>query len=156
MEWKDISSEKTRTYTFPGGDTIKIEGPLRLRVSESGGHRIETEGGRSFYVAPGWLYFEETVRRVLREERAPASTRAVVSKREAARMLGIDRGKTLAAMIAAGQIRTVEIRGRVCIPRAEVERVAAEGAAVPAVETRRRPGSVAGATALRSLKLDEL
>lgn len=82
--------------------------------------------------------------------------REVVSKRTAATMLGVDRGRTLAALIADGQLRTVEIRGRVCIPREDVERVVAGGAPTPTPAGKRRPGSAGGAAALRALTLDDL
>jgi excisionase family DNA binding protein len=103
----------------------------------------------------------EPLRREIAEIRALVSGRGparreVVSKREAARMLGIDRGATLSALIADGHLRAVEIRGRACIPRADVERVIATGAPGSTPAPKRRPGASGGAAALRSLALDDL
>lgn len=53
-EWKDISIESQRTYTFPGGDTVTIKNPLELKVSESGGHRIKA-ADLNYYIPPGWI-----------------------------------------------------------------------------------------------------
>ena len=52
--WTDISTEEFREYRFPDEQTVRIEKPLKLKVSRSGGHRIVAEGG-NFYVPPGWL-----------------------------------------------------------------------------------------------------
>ncbi|MDY7225778.1 helix-turn-helix domain-containing protein [Hyalangium rubrum] len=51
----------------------------------------------------------------------------LLSKKAAAHLLGVDRATTLEKFIATGQIKTVEIDGRVRIPREEVERVINEG-----------------------------
>ena len=50
----DISSEVRRSYHYPGGQVLTIEGPQFLHVSKSGGHRLLDEAGQSWYVAPGW------------------------------------------------------------------------------------------------------
>lgn len=55
LEFVDISSEHYRTYTFPGGRSVTIDEPLKLNVSDSGGHRIFDRQGLSHYVPPGWL-----------------------------------------------------------------------------------------------------
>lgn len=56
LEFNDISSEKKREYGFPNGKTLKIAKPLYLNVSKSGGHRLFTGKGWSYYVQPkeGW------------------------------------------------------------------------------------------------------
>jgi hypothetical protein len=51
----------------------------------------------------------------------------LLSLREAARLLGVDRGKTLPDMISAGAIRAVPFRGGRKVPVSEIERVCAEG-----------------------------
>ena len=51
----------------------------------------------------------------------------LLSLREAARRLGVDRNTTLAKLIRMGQLRTVETSGRSRIPAAEVERFAKSG-----------------------------
>jgi len=58
----------------------------------------------------------------------PTTTNAqLLSSREAARRLGVDRNTTLAKLIRTGQLRTVETSGRIRIPAAEVERFAKAG-----------------------------
>lgn len=56
LEFEDISSERYREYRFPGGDVVRIETPLRLNVSESGGHRIFDVDGVSHYIPAGWIH----------------------------------------------------------------------------------------------------
>ncbi len=56
LEFSDISSEKWREYRFAGGDVIRIEQPLKLNVSESGGHRIFDASRRSHYIPWGWIH----------------------------------------------------------------------------------------------------
>jgi excisionase family DNA binding protein len=51
----------------------------------------------------------------------------LLSKKAAARLLGVDRATTLEAWIATGRIKAVDLAGRVRIPRTEVERVINEG-----------------------------
>jgi excisionase family DNA binding protein len=51
----------------------------------------------------------------------------LLSKREAARLLGVDRATTLEDWLSTGRIKAVDLAGRVRIPRAEVERVINEG-----------------------------
>lgn len=57
LTFTDISSESYRAY-FWADSMLKIERPLMLHVSESGGHRVFAEGGKSFYVKPGWRYIQ--------------------------------------------------------------------------------------------------
>jgi len=45
LEFKDISSELYREYTFPGKEKIRIDSPLKIHVSESGGHRVFDASG---------------------------------------------------------------------------------------------------------------
>lgn len=54
LEFSDISSEEFREYTWGDMFKLTINRPLRLNVSASGGHRIFTEDGNSFYVPSGW------------------------------------------------------------------------------------------------------
>ena len=61
LEFKDISSEKQRKYTFPGGDVVVIDRPSKLNVSDSGGHRVLDLSGVSHYVPAGWIHLEWTV-----------------------------------------------------------------------------------------------
>ena len=57
-EFADISSEAWREYTFPTGQSIRIEGPLRLNVSDSGGHRLFDASGVSHYIPAGWVHLQ--------------------------------------------------------------------------------------------------
>lgn len=56
LEFKNISSEKFREYTFPNGNIYRIDGPIALHVSKSGGHRVICDNGKCHYVQPreGW------------------------------------------------------------------------------------------------------
>ena len=51
----------------------------------------------------------------------------LLSKRAAAKLLGVDRGTTLADLLATGNLRTVVLGGQERIPTAEIERLATEG-----------------------------
>jgi len=55
-EWKDISTEKARRYTFPGQEYIYILEPQWLHVSASNGHRIIDKNGTSHYIPPTWIH----------------------------------------------------------------------------------------------------
>lgn len=57
LAFDDISSEEWREYTFPGGDVVRIEQPLRLHVSERG-HRVFDAAGQSHYVPMTWIHIE--------------------------------------------------------------------------------------------------
>lgn len=61
LEFNDISTELWREYRFLGGETIRIESPLQLNVSESGGHRIFDAEGVSHYIPAGWIHLQWTV-----------------------------------------------------------------------------------------------
>ena len=91
---------------------------------------------------------------------ALASPSLVISKREAARLLGIDRGGTLGALLAAGLLRQVPWGKSTRIPFAEVERLASQGFKLPAKALKARgvgrAGRRADAEELRHLDLDTL
>lgn len=55
LHFKDISEEQYRVYVFPDME-IKIENPLYLNVSASGGHRVFDSQGRSNYIPAGWRH----------------------------------------------------------------------------------------------------
>lgn len=57
-EWICINSEEYRVYTFPGAVTVRIDNPCKLRVSESGGHRIMDCNGHGHYVPSGWVHIK--------------------------------------------------------------------------------------------------
>jgi excisionase family DNA binding protein len=92
----------------------------------------------------------------------------LLSKRQAAELLGVSRGRTLDRLIAEGAIRTVTVGTRSRIPVAELDRLLVEGAPsapVPAVPVQRaavrrhdrRPPNVAHELAkARALRVSDL
>lgn len=62
LEFEDISSERYREYRFLGGDVVRIDRPLKLNVSESGGHRIFDGQGTSHYIPAGWIHLSWVAR----------------------------------------------------------------------------------------------
>lgn len=62
LSWNDISSEAYRVYQFADME-VRIDSPLKLNVSRSGGHRIFDAAGKSNYIPGGWrrLYWEPKV-----------------------------------------------------------------------------------------------
>jgi hypothetical protein len=47
--------ERSRTYHFPGNDTVKVTGVNAIAISERGTHRLETLYGEKVVVRCGWL-----------------------------------------------------------------------------------------------------
>ena len=48
--------ERSRTYLFPGDETVTIADVKELAVSASGTHRIRTCDGKLHIVPTGWLH----------------------------------------------------------------------------------------------------
>jgi excisionase family DNA binding protein len=83
----------------------------------------------------------------------------VLSKREAAHLLGIDRGRTLGELLRSGQLRAVPWGRGERIPLEEVQRLAREGWAAAGEKPRpshRRRKPRADPAALRRLDVDRL
>lgn len=57
LDFKDISSEQWREYTFADGQAVRIEKPLKLYVSDNG-HRILDAEGVSHYVPLNWIHLK--------------------------------------------------------------------------------------------------
>ncbi len=57
LDFRDISSEQWREYTFGEGQTVRIDKPLQLYVSDNG-HRILDAEGVSHYVPLGWIHLK--------------------------------------------------------------------------------------------------
>jgi hypothetical protein len=58
LDFKNLNSEVYREYLFASEgktETVRIDKPLKLAVSESGGHRLFNEAGESYYVPAGWI-----------------------------------------------------------------------------------------------------
>lgn len=53
LEFRELTDEEYRVYVFPDME-IKINEPLWLNVSPSGGHRIFDSNGISNYIPSGW------------------------------------------------------------------------------------------------------
>jgi hypothetical protein len=53
LEFKDLSDEQYRVYVYPDME-VKIDEPLKLNVSASGGHRVFDSKGQSNYIPAGW------------------------------------------------------------------------------------------------------
>lgn len=67
-------------------------------------------------------------------------TPMLLSKRQAAKMLGIGRCGTLEDLIREGKLRTVSLAGRIRIPLAEVHRLAQDGTEpVPRTKSAPKP-----------------
>jgi hypothetical protein len=65
LEFSDISSEVYREYSFASdGKTVKvrIDAPLKLAVSTSGGHRVFDAAGVSHYIPPQWHHLKWEVK----------------------------------------------------------------------------------------------
>lgn len=54
----DISSEVYRKYYFANGVVVHIGSPLKLNVSESGGHRIFDAFNKCHYIPKGWVHLQ--------------------------------------------------------------------------------------------------
>jgi hypothetical protein len=64
----DISNERQRVYTYPGGHRIIIDEPKTLWVKPplpggvgGGSHRVLTKSGHGIYITYGWLSIEWSV-----------------------------------------------------------------------------------------------
>jgi hypothetical protein len=79
----------------------------------------------------------------------PASTPRLLSLRAAAKLLGVSAGRTLAPLVRAGLVRTVQVGRRARVPMAEVERIEREGTgpAAPAAPGTRRAAQEKGPSA---------
>jgi len=62
LSFTDISSEAERVYNFGSKGFVKITAPLYLSVSDSGGHRIFSQDGKSHYIPSGWLQLTWTAK----------------------------------------------------------------------------------------------
>jgi hypothetical protein len=60
LEFKEISTERYRTYEWSDSFKLTITEPTHLNVSKTCGHRILDKSCKSHYVPSGWvhLYWE--------------------------------------------------------------------------------------------------
>lgn len=54
LSFEDISSEEWREYLFPGGNVVRIDGPLKIHMSDRG-HRIFDASSNSYFIPAGWI-----------------------------------------------------------------------------------------------------
>lgn len=50
--------EKSRTYTFPNGDTVSLADVTHFLARPSGNHRLRTADGKLHIVPAGWIHLE--------------------------------------------------------------------------------------------------
>ncbi len=56
LEFKELEfPENSRTYLFPDGETVTVDGVTSIAVSESGTHRLNDEDGDKWIITTGWL-----------------------------------------------------------------------------------------------------
>lgn len=51
-------AERTRVYTFPGGELVTLSNVTHFLARESGTHRLKTADGKLHIVPVGWLHIE--------------------------------------------------------------------------------------------------
>lgn len=56
-DWKDITSEEYRIYSF-SDMKIKIDQPIKVLVSHSGSHRVLDASGKSHWISAGFKHIE--------------------------------------------------------------------------------------------------
>ena len=54
VDWRKISAEIYREYWMCSGQKVRIEDPLLLHVSKSGGHYVINSQGRVTYIPCKW------------------------------------------------------------------------------------------------------
>lgn len=55
--WVMVLSMQWREYTFDEGQSVRIDKPLKLYISDNG-HRILDADGVSHYVPLGWIHLK--------------------------------------------------------------------------------------------------
>ena len=130
---------------------LQVESPL----SPVDGHHAEiSDPGRQGSLHAALSAMQAELHALRTQLRAHVKPRQVLSLREAARLLGIDRNRTLKALLASGQVRTVEVNGRTKVPLLEVERLAAQGFNIKrAHKVRRLPKLKAPGMGIRSIEI---
>lgn len=56
LKFDSLEDEQFRVYEFVDGSSFKIENPVALNVSGSGGHRVLDGTGLSHYIPTGWVH----------------------------------------------------------------------------------------------------
>lgn len=47
-----------RTYHFPNNQSVRLEYPREIIISDSGNHRVKTRDGKLHIIPTGWLHIE--------------------------------------------------------------------------------------------------
>jgi hypothetical protein len=89
------------------------------------------------------------LRAEVRALRAPMGR--LLSLREAARVLGVSRNRTLPVLIREGRVRVVTVNGKPKIPADEVERISREGTGAFTPSRAKRPAARSQAPLARDL-----
>ena len=63
LKFKNIDDEEYREYIFPDSQIIRINRPLYLNVSKSGGHRLFDESGMCHYIPYKWIHLRWEAKR---------------------------------------------------------------------------------------------
>ena len=59
MEMTELNPpERSRTYTFPQGESVTLKDVTHFLARESGTHRLKTKDGRLHIVPTGWIHIE--------------------------------------------------------------------------------------------------
>jgi hypothetical protein len=109
-----------------------------------------------------WREVRKLLEQVVARERRDRPAAQLLSKGQAAHLLGVSKTRTLGPLINAGLIRTVPKGSRRSVPREEVDRLLREGLPAPGSVSRRRrragtaPPSLAPASALSDFARDLL
>lgn len=56
LEFKSLEDEEYRVYIFSKNESVRIENPVALHVSGSGGHRVFDKSGVSHYIPNKWIH----------------------------------------------------------------------------------------------------
>ncbi len=62
LNFKDITSESWREYIFLDNFLVRVEKPIALNVSKTGGHRIFDADGVCHYIPSGWRHLKWKVK----------------------------------------------------------------------------------------------
>lgn len=58
LKFKDISTELYREYLKEGRLIVRIDNPIALNVSKTGGHRVFDAQGVSHYISSKWDHLQ--------------------------------------------------------------------------------------------------
>jgi len=62
LKFSSLEDEQYRIYTFDEGREVRIDNPVALNVSKSGGHRVLDAAGVSHYIPHGFYHLRWVVK----------------------------------------------------------------------------------------------